>query len=85
MGELRPRLEAAGNVEVYFGGDMVSVRATSDNPVSFRVVNLYNGQTEEHPSNIFSIYTLPAEFAPEFMVIDAAGDVTLYGMDVTFK
>lgn len=80
-GELRPRVAVSEKVEVRIGSDMVSIRATSNDPVSFRVVNLDNGQSEELPSNIFSIYMLPAEFSPEYMEIDADGDVTLYGVE----
>jgi hypothetical protein len=80
-GELRPRIEASDKVEVWITTDMVSIRATSNDPVSFRVVNLNNGQSEELPSNIFSIYMLPADFSPEYMEIDADGDVTLYGVE----
>ena len=78
----KPRTEACNNVEVYIDPTIVSIKATTERPVNFRVVNLSSGQTEELPSIYISIFQLPSKFAPEYMVIEADGDVTLYGLEV---
>jgi hypothetical protein len=77
----KPRTEAYGGVEVYIAPNLISITATTERPVKLRVVDLCSGQTEELPSIYFSIFQLPPTFSPDYMVIEADGDVTLYGLD----
>lgn len=78
----KPRTEAFGGVEVYIDPSFISIKATTERPVTFRVVNLNSGQSEELPSIYFSIIQLPVTFSPDYMVIEKDGDVTLYGLEV---
>ena len=78
----KPRTESYGGAEVYISSNLISIKATTERPVTFRVVNLNSGQSEELPSIYFSIIQLPVTFSPDYMVIEKDGDVTLYGLEV---